>query len=55
MLVLTRREQQKIVLDNGVTITVTKIKGESVQLGIDAPSDVKILRQELVDREHGSM
>jgi carbon storage regulator len=48
MLVLTRKADQKIHIGENITITVVKVKGNSVQLGIDAPEGVRILREELV-------
>lgn len=48
MLVLSRKVNQRIVLSNGITVTVIAMKGEAVRLGIDAPKDVVILREELV-------
>jgi len=47
MLVLTRKQQQQIQIGEGVTITILKIKGNTVRIGIDAPSDVRIVRGEL--------
>ena len=47
MLVLTRRDGQKIVLPAlGVTFTIVRIEGDRVRVGIEAPKDVKILRDE---------
>jgi carbon storage regulator CsrA len=47
MLVLSRKVDQKIHLGQGITITVVRIKGHSVQIGVDAPPEVEILRGEL--------
>lgn len=47
MLVLTRKLRDQIKIGNDITITVLKIKGNSVRIGIDAPQDVHILRGEL--------
>lgn len=47
MLVLTRKQQQQIQVGEGVTITILRIKGGSVRIGIEAPSDVRIIRSEL--------
>ncbi len=47
MLVLTRKPQEKIRIGNDITITVIKTKGKTVRLGIEAPSDVTVLRGEL--------
>ena len=49
MLVLSRRLNEKIVLPGlGVTLTVISVKGNGVRLGIEAPPDVQVLREELV-------
>ena len=51
MLVLSRRIEEKIVLPGlGVTLQVLSIKGNTVRLGIDAPLDVKVLREELLSQ-----
>lgn len=48
MLVLSRKENERIVIDNRIQITVLRIEGNCVRIGIDAPQDVAILRSELV-------
>lgn len=50
MLALSRKENQGIVLDNGVRIEVVGLAGNRVVIGIDAPDDVTILREELISR-----
>ena len=47
MLVLTRKIDQKIQIGQDITITVIQVKGRYVRLGIDAPTEVRILRSEL--------
>ena len=47
MLVLTRKSGEKISIDGKIEVTVLKLKGNKVSLGIRAPKDVKILRGEL--------
>ena len=47
MLVLTRKYQEKIRIGDNITITVLRMKGKSVRLGIEAPSDVPVVRGEL--------
>jgi carbon storage regulator CsrA len=47
MLVLTRKQEEKICIGNGITITVLKMKGQSVRLGIEAPKEVRVIRGEL--------
>jgi carbon storage regulator CsrA len=48
MLVLSRRKNEEILLpDLQLTITVIKVKGKAVSLGVSAPRDVRIIRGEL--------
>lgn len=50
MLVLSRKETQSIVFPNlGISVSIVSIKGQRVRVGIDAPSDIPILREELCD------
>lgn len=48
MLVLSRKLGQSLRVGNGVRITVVKIDNNSVRIGIEAPEDVSIRRQEIV-------
>ncbi len=50
MLVLTRKSDESINLGDNITITVVEIKGNSVRLGIEAPSGLRIYRKELYDK-----
>ena len=47
MLVLSRKQNETIVIDGQIKIEVLKVKGNTIKLGITAPSDVKVLRGEL--------
>lgn len=47
MLVLSRRESQWIRLGDSIVVTIVRVGGDRVRLGIQAPSDVVILRGEL--------
>jgi carbon storage regulator len=47
MLVLSRRESERIRLGNSIVVTVIRVVGDRVRLGIEAPSDVLVLRDEL--------
>jgi carbon storage regulator CsrA len=47
MLVLTRKYQERIRIGNNITITVLRMKGKSVRIGIEAPSNVTVIRGEL--------
>lgn len=51
MLVLTRKVGEKIILSNGVEITVERVMGRHVKLGVVAPDVVKILRAEIVGKD----
>jgi carbon storage regulator len=53
MLVLSRKKNESIVIDNNVTITVVEIRNDKVRLGIVAPKDVPVHRQEVFDAIHG--
>ena len=50
MLVLTRKIGEGIVIGDDIKITIVEMKGGSVRIGIDAPRDKKIYRQEVFDR-----
>ena len=47
MLVLTRKQNEKIRIGDSITITVLKMKGKAVRLGIEAPHDISVIRGEL--------
>lgn len=47
MLVLSRKEGEKLVIGDNITLVVSKICGNRVTVGIEAPADVKIFRGEL--------
>ena len=56
MLILTRRVGESILIDNPIAgaepiqVTVLGIKGNQVRIGIDAPADITILREEIADQ-----
>ena len=47
MLVLSRKKNEKIEIDGGIEITVVDIGGDKVRLGIEAPKEITILREEV--------
>jgi carbon storage regulator len=55
MLVLTRKEGEKICIGDDVVITVVRAGGDRVRLGIDAPSDLVVLRSELKVKEQQNL
>ncbi len=50
MLILTRQIGESIMIGDDVIITVLGIRGEQVRIGIDAPRDVPVHREEIYDR-----
>src|SRR5712671_7966964 len=53
MLVLSRRKNESIVINNDITITVVEIRGDKVRLGIVSPKEVPVHRQEVWEAIHG--
>jgi len=49
MLVLSRKKNESIVIDDRIVITVIEIRGDKVRLGIEAPRDVAIHRHEVYE------
>lgn len=49
MLVLTRRVGQSIVIGDDVVVTVLEVRGDQVRIGVEAPRDVSVHRQEVFD------
>ena len=49
MLVLSRKKNESIVINNNITVTVVEVRGDKVRLGIVAPKDVPVHRQEVHD------
>ena len=51
MLVLSRKEEETIIVGGSIRITIVSVKGNRVQVGITAPKDVHIVREELIERD----
>jgi carbon storage regulator len=49
MLVLTRKLMEKLYIGDNVCVTVVRLEGGQVRLGIDAPREVAVVRAELID------
>ena len=50
MLVLSRKESERIRLGNNIVVTVVRVSGDRVRIGIEAPPEVIVLRDELQPR-----
>ncbi|WP_020395421.1 carbon storage regulator CsrA [Thiolinea disciformis] len=52
MLILTRRVGETLMIGDEVSVTVLGVKGNQVRLGINAPKDVAVHREEIYERIH---
>ena len=51
MLILTRRINESLVIGDNVTVTILGVKGNQVRIGVDAPRDVSVHREELAQKD----
>lgn len=49
MLILTRKLNEKLVIGDGIVISIIEVRGDQVKIGIEAPKSVKVFRQEVYD------
>ncbi len=54
MLVLSRKKNESIIINDRIKVTVVEIRGDKVRLGIEAPREVPIHRSEVYEAIHGS-
>ena len=54
MLILTRKVGESLIIDDRVTVTVMGVKGSQVRLGVDAPKEIKVYREEIFPHGAGS-
>lgn len=52
MLVLSRKRNESIVINDDITIVVVEIRGDKVRLGVEAPKEVSVHRREVFDAIH---
>lgn len=52
MLVLTRKRNESIIIDDIIKVTVVEIRGDKVRLGIEAPRTIEVHRQEIYEQIH---
>ena len=52
MMVLSRKKNESIVINNNITVTVVEIRGDKVRLGIQAPKEIPVHRREIYDAIH---
>ncbi len=50
MLILTRKVGEKLIINDDIVVTILEFKGNQVRVGIDAPKEVTIYREEIYDR-----
>jgi len=53
MLVLSRKKNESIIINDNIIVTVIEIRGDKVRLGIEAPKDVTVHRREVYEAIHG--
>ncbi len=55
MLVLSRKQNERIRVGESVVVTVVRVSGDKVRIGIEAPPNVRVLRDELEDESLGTV
>lgn len=55
MLVLSRKESERIRLGDSIVLTIVRVSGDKVRLGIEAPPEILVLRDELQPHEQAAL
>ena len=55
MLILTGRINESLIIGDNVTVTILGLKGNQVRIGVDAPRDVAVHRQELAQKQESAV
>ena len=57
MLVLSRKLNESIIINDSIKVTIVEIRGDKIRIGIEAPKDVTVHRREIYDaiRRHGDL
>jgi carbon storage regulator len=55
MLVLSRKKNESIIINDHIVVTVVEIRGDKVRLGIEAPKDISVHRREVYDAIHNQL
>ena len=50
MLVLSRKQNERLIIDGNIVVTIVRVSGGTVRIGIEAPAEVSIRREELCCR-----
>jgi carbon storage regulator len=50
MLVLSRKQNERLIIDGNIVVSIVRVSGGTVRIGIEAPRDVSIRREELCSR-----
>jgi carbon storage regulator len=49
MLILSRKVNEKVMIGDDISVSIIEVRGDQVRLGVDAPKNVKVFRQEVFD------
>jgi len=52
MLIVSRKKNESILIQNNIEVVILDIQGDKVRIGIEAPNDIKIMRSELLETEN---